>query len=383
MNTSILKRIQLFSLLPAGSIVAEIGVWKGYFSIEILNHAPTVKKLFMVDPWAKLANYHDDINEQDQEANLRECRQYCRGHPEWERWEIIRATSLFASVDPKIPMLDAVYIDADHSYKAVLSDLVAWSKKLKPGGLIMGHDYCHFDLGHGYRIEVPEAVTDFCKNYGWELTHLTKEESPSYVLRKVAGSTIPKIIHQIWVGEFIPANIVRMMQTVTHLNPSLDYKLWREKDLAEIGVAVDGLLKTYGHGVYPSDVGRLIILQKFGGIYLDCDFECYRSLAPLCECEAFTALVDRDEQGQLRYCTAAFGAIPDHPCINWMVERIGEYVKTGMPWAVRLASAAPMGRVTILPTEWIYPWRWYDPPEKKHPTADSYLGHHWAGSWGQ
>jgi hypothetical protein len=36
--------------------------------------------------------------------------------------------------------LDFVFIDADHSYDAVYKDIVAWGPKLKPDGLMTGHD---------------------------------------------------------------------------------------------------------------------------------------------------------------------------------------------------------------------------------------------------
>lgn len=37
--------------------------------------------------------------------------------------------------------LDFVFIDADHSYQAVKRDIGAWLPKVKPGGIIAGHDY--------------------------------------------------------------------------------------------------------------------------------------------------------------------------------------------------------------------------------------------------
>lgn len=36
--------------------------------------------------------------------------------------------------------IDFVYIDADHSYEAVLQDIDSWIKKVKKGGFLAGHD---------------------------------------------------------------------------------------------------------------------------------------------------------------------------------------------------------------------------------------------------
>lgn len=38
--------------------------------------------------------------------------------------------------------VDFVFIDAGHSEKAVTDDIAAWRSKVKPGGLLLGHDYC-------------------------------------------------------------------------------------------------------------------------------------------------------------------------------------------------------------------------------------------------
>jgi hypothetical protein len=51
--------------------------------------------------------------------------------------------------------LDYVYIDADHYYEAVCRDIDAWIPKVKPGGIIAGHDFCEYP-GYG----VMRAVTE-------------------------------------------------------------------------------------------------------------------------------------------------------------------------------------------------------------------------------
>ena len=47
-----------------------------------------------------------------------------------------RASGLFAEGS-----LDFVFIDAEHTFESVLDDLSAWWPKVRPGGLLAGHDY--------------------------------------------------------------------------------------------------------------------------------------------------------------------------------------------------------------------------------------------------
>ena len=50
--------------------------------------------------------------------------------------------------------LDAVFIDADHSYESVARDIDAWRPKVRLGGILAGHDFTLFDPG------IIQAVTE-------------------------------------------------------------------------------------------------------------------------------------------------------------------------------------------------------------------------------
>ena len=54
--------------------------------------------------------------------------------------------------------IDAIYIDGNHSYEAVIEDIKNWSPKVKQGGLIIGDDYLTFE-------GVKKAVNDFYSNF--------------------------------------------------------------------------------------------------------------------------------------------------------------------------------------------------------------------------
>jgi hypothetical protein len=59
--------------------------------------------------------------------------------------------------------LDFVYLDAgNHSFERTITDLRAWAPKVKPGGLLGGHDYCIPELNaHDTFPGVERAVSEF------------------------------------------------------------------------------------------------------------------------------------------------------------------------------------------------------------------------------
>jgi hypothetical protein len=53
----------------------------------------------------------------------------------------LRETSVVAASMFKDKSLDFVFIDANHLYAGISSDIKAWGPKVKPGHLLGGHDY--------------------------------------------------------------------------------------------------------------------------------------------------------------------------------------------------------------------------------------------------
>jgi hypothetical protein len=70
---------------------------------------------------------------------------------------IIRKTSFDAAKDFSDESLDFVYIDGAHDFKNVTDDINIWSKKVRKGGVISGHDYIAVDRKRDV-IEVKQAV---------------------------------------------------------------------------------------------------------------------------------------------------------------------------------------------------------------------------------
>lgn len=177
-------RRQLIAMLPRGTIGAEVGVYRGEFSEEILSYP--VRLLYLVDAWEKQDDrvYCNPINGEDQGLNMWKARK--RLEKFRDRCVFVRGLSAdIARNNFGIPFLDWVYIDANHAYKNVREDLDLWCGSLRPGGIIMGHDYTDtHPLAVKYGFGVVRAVDEFCENFGWEMTYLAETEFPSYRLER-------------------------------------------------------------------------------------------------------------------------------------------------------------------------------------------------------
>ena len=58
------------------------------------------------------------------------------------RGEIISGDSAESATRYEDGTLDAVFLDAGHDYEGVSRDIDAWRPKVRPGGILAGHDFC-------------------------------------------------------------------------------------------------------------------------------------------------------------------------------------------------------------------------------------------------
>lgn len=116
---------------------AEIGVDRGLFSQDICQANPGVK-LFGVDPWQDYPEYAEVYTEPYSEK----CRVEAIARLAPYDVTLIRKKSMDALADFGDDSLDFVYIDGNHAYEFVKDDITGWSRKVRPGGIISGHDYC-------------------------------------------------------------------------------------------------------------------------------------------------------------------------------------------------------------------------------------------------
>ena len=118
-----------------------------------------------------------------------------------------------------------------------------------------------------------------------------------------------KIIHQIWVGKYkMPSREKRLSEEMKANHPMWEYMFWDDEAVSKLEMP-QNVKEAYNfwsneHGklaspdyVAQADILRLYLVYKFGGVYLDVDFEFRKGFDPLKleEYDAFIPYHDTDE----------------------------------------------------------------------------------------
>jgi hypothetical protein len=150
LRTQPISRYNILDLFPSKKpiIGVEVGTDTGINARELLLHRPNLF-LWTVDPWVA----DRDFTEKGRGTALHFYDERVGEFVRAGRSKHVRLTSLRAAEwfsgrashpewGPRTPMsFDFIYIDADHSEKAVRQDLEAWWPLLLSGGLMAGHDF--------------------------------------------------------------------------------------------------------------------------------------------------------------------------------------------------------------------------------------------------
>lgn len=146
---------------------AEIGVAKGEFSEKFCKVGLA---LYAIDPWQSYKDYEDSRGQEKLDSLYEQTKRRLEPYP---NCTIIRKTSMEAVLDFADESLDFVYIDGNHQFKYVTEDISEWSRKVKKGGVISGHDYIYTNprtqAGICHVIYVVNAYTQAYKIPNWYL----------------------------------------------------------------------------------------------------------------------------------------------------------------------------------------------------------------------
>lgn len=169
-------RADFLACLPAGAVGAEIGVFRGGFSRLLLQRTDP-RELHLIDGWSRLhgARYpnwgrYTLYGRLTTARALADVRDVLRRHDRRNACVIHEEDDRVCANGFADGYFDWVYIDSAHEYAHDLALLEAVRPKMKPQGLIAGHDW-RPDPAHPHH-GVYRAVTEFCGRHGWSVVKL-------------------------------------------------------------------------------------------------------------------------------------------------------------------------------------------------------------------
>lgn len=137
---------------------------------------------------------------------------------------------------------------------------------------------------------------------------------------KSKNKCIPKVIHQIWIGDQSKKPI-KLINTWKNKNPNWDHILWTEENLPK-------LICQEQYDLCPSmsgkaDIIRYQLLHDYGGFFIDADSECIKSLDDdLLDNEAFCCWENEFVRPGLM-SNGYLASIPGNEFLKKIIESIG------------------------------------------------------------
>jgi hypothetical protein len=144
-------------------------------------------------------------------------------------------------------------------------------------------------------------------------------------------TTIPHIVHFIWVGSALPAKCAFNIQTFRDKNPGFQVMVHDDASLRPLlRQHFPATLARYDAAVnlpQKKDFASFVVVYVYGGAFFDCDMQCVKSLAPLLDTLTLLAVyTDVTDAGlaprRQGPCLTVFGAMKAHPLIRETIEQM-------------------------------------------------------------
>lgn len=203
---------------------------------------------------------------------------------------------------------------------------------------------------------------------------------------------IPRVIHQIWLGGPLPDRYRRFADGWREIHPEWTYRLWDDSDVPA-SLKNGRAFHSTSSLAQKADILRYEIINKHGGVYIDCDFEAIQPLDSLLEGLSFFSAY----QSGSTVAIGIFGSVPRHPVLKDVISRIPQ------SFLVRRTITAQTGpdlfteavqehlrrnpqdfSTAVFRHEYFYPLRPWEPAldqPAKEVYPRSFGLHHWDKSW--
>jgi hypothetical protein len=161
----------------------EIGTHRGTFANAFLTHWKG-HYLYCIDPWATPPGYEGQAETlrtlvggaETREEDMNEAEAIASFHS--PRMVLIQKTSHDAFRTSDRAQFDFIYIDGDHRAEMVKWDIEHWWLRVKPGGILAGHDFlCINENNGGWGREIQPVVMKFAEQEQVDVWMILEEDN--------------------------------------------------------------------------------------------------------------------------------------------------------------------------------------------------------------
>lgn len=136
------------------AVMAEIGVYLGESTV-LFAKCGKFQTIYAIDIWKNGFDPASKISEgRDMALVEADFDDKIKGYPSIKKMKMLSVEAASMIEDES---LDLIYIDGSHLYEDVKADILAWTPKVKIGGIISGHDYT---LSYKHGKQVTQAVNE-------------------------------------------------------------------------------------------------------------------------------------------------------------------------------------------------------------------------------
>lgn len=122
--------------------------------------------MYCIDGWKAYSEYVDIKEQKLIDEYYKEAKKLTKGYD----CKLIKKLSMDAVKKIKDESLDFVYLDGNHAFEYITNDIAEWSKKVRHGGLIIGHDFWNSKVKDSpRRINICSHVEDVVR--AWTHSH--------------------------------------------------------------------------------------------------------------------------------------------------------------------------------------------------------------------
>jgi mannosyltransferase OCH1-like enzyme len=201
------------------------------------------------------------------------------------------------------------------------------------------------------------------------------------------AARIPRVIHHVWVGSPLPDHLAGHVASWRRHHPGWEHILWRDADLGWLRhkdefARASSTVPPDAVGQLRADIARYEILERHGGLYVDCDTEALRPVDDaLAGVDAWAAAEDTHWIGN-----TYLAAMPGHPVMAALVDGLAASIRrqhghrpnrmTGPRYLTPIWRAHGC---TVGPTARWFPYSYRHVKAGAIPTdwGDAYAVHHW------